>query len=201
MSAMHLNTLEFTSVAKKNRESCTTERASGKNKQERTARHPIILANQRIIMTSRANHTPTSILTRHRHALVLAVALLFADVAFADAMCGSAEQSYIDKLTNALQPYARKVTSSGTFSAKQMYGDGWMSIQISFSDNGRQQFAYQTARNTGGQWSGIGAKPASMKTGEPAFVFYFDQGNIGVCESGIFVKNGKFTHTPIRFRR
>lgn len=152
-------------------------------------------------MKSRAIPTLTHLLTSHLRAIVLAVAFLFADVAIADAICGVVEQSYIDKLTNALQPYARRVTPGGRFSAKQVYGDGWMSIQISFSDNGRQQFAYQTARNTGGQWSGIGAKPASMKTGEPAFVFYFDQGNIGVCESGIFVKNGKFTHTPIRFRR
>lgn len=57
--------------------------------------------------------TLTHLLTPHRHAMALVVALLFANVAIADAMCGSAKQSYIDKLTNRPKTYSLKLAPGG----------------------------------------------------------------------------------------
>ena len=136
-----------------------------------------------------------------RYAMTMAIAMLVADIAFADAMCGNEERAYMEKLINGLQPHASQVTSRGKFSAKKEYGNGSMAIRISFSENGKQLFTYRTAESGGAQWAGIGARPGSTKSGQPAFTFYFDQGNMGACEANVLIKDGMFVFTPIRFVR
>ena len=135
-----------------------------------------------------------------RYAMTMAIAMLVADVAFADAMCGNEERAYMEKLINGLQPHASQVTSRGKFSATEEFGNGSMAVRISFSENGKQLFTYRTAE-TGPQWGGIGARPGSTKSGQPAFSFYFQQGKMGACEANVLVKDGKFIFTPIRFVR
>lgn len=134
-------------------------------------------------------------------AIAMTIAMLVADVAFADAMCGKQEQAYMERLVTGLQPYASRVTSRGKFSAKPEYGDGTMAVRISYSENGKQLFAYRTNEGTASQWAAFGARPGSTKSGQPGFVFYFNQGNTGACEANVLVKDGQFFFTPIRYVR
>lgn len=133
--------------------------------------------------------------------LAIAISILTVDAALADEMCGKQEQAYMERLVTGLQPYASQVTSHGKFAAMQEYGNGSEAVRISFSENGKQLFSYRSAETTGSQWAGIGARPGSTKSGQPRFVFYFNQGNTGACEANVLVKDGRFFSTPIRYVR
>jgi hypothetical protein len=143
-------------------------------------------------------------LVREGRRVFLALSIVFAafagDPAFADPMCGQSEEVYLQKLLNGLQPYAQKVSASGKFITKEEHGNGGMAIRFSFIDQGKPQFSVRSPE-TGGEWAAIGARPGKTRSGQPGFSFYFNQGNTGACETSIFVKDGRFVHTPVRFVR
>lgn len=136
-----------------------------------------------------------------RPAVAMLVLVVAESAANADSICGPREDAYLQKLISGLQPYAQQVTASGKFAAENEYGAGTMAVTISFLDGGKRRFSYRSADTAGDDWGAIGARPGSTKAGQPGFAFYFAQGKSGACEANVFVKDGRFVTTPIRFVR
>lgn len=126
----------------------------------------------------------------------LICAALCADIAYADALCGNTERTYMDKLVSGLQPFAHQVTPTGEFATKEEFGNGTMAILISFIDNGKTLFSYRAGGTD--EWAAVLAKPLKTKSGQPAFGFSFAQGKVASCDNEVFVKDGRFVSTPIR---
>lgn len=135
-----------------------------------------------------------------RPAVATLVLVVAGSAANADSMCGPGiEDEYLQKLISGLQPYAQQVTAKGKFAVENEYGTGTMAVRISFLDSGKRRFSYRSADADAAL--SIGARPGRTKAGQPGFVFFFEQGKLGVCEANIFVRDGRFVATQLRFVR
>ena len=116
---------------------------------------------------------------------------LCCEQARADEPCGPAEAQYVKKIATGMQMFAPKVTRAGGFAVKKEYpGDTTETVVISFVDHGKTLFVHRI--------TGISAltpteiRPGKTKGGDPGFLVVLAQGNIGECQYGMFVHDGKF---------
>jgi hypothetical protein len=116
---------------------------------------------------------------------------LFSEQANADSLCGPDEARYVDTVVAGLQQFVPKMTKTGRFSVKNEYpGNGTAFVAISFADRGKVLFQHRAAADKSA--SATVMTPGTTKAGDPGLSVALQQGNLGSCTYGVFVRNGKF---------
>jgi hypothetical protein len=120
--------------------------------------------------------------------------------AWADEMCGPSELKHVEGVAARLQPYASKVTKTGSFVVKAEYpGNATESIAVSFMDHGKPIFVHRI--------TGIAAtmptefRPGKTKSGDPGMLVVLSQGNIGECQYAMLLRGGKFVVMPRGYKQ
>lgn len=116
---------------------------------------------------------------------------LFCEQAYADALCGPNEARYVDTVVAGLQQFAPRMTKTGRFAIKDEYpGNGTAIVAISFADHGKTLFVHRVAADKGA--SATVMTQGTTKAGDPGLSVALQQGNLGSCVYGVFVRDGKF---------